>query len=64
MYEFTNQLAALQPPAPHMQQLFGALYGNQDDTNGFLSAMTGAIPLPEFMSKENLGRIMSAAKNH
>jgi hypothetical protein len=28
----------------------------------FLSAITGAIPLPDFMSNENLGRIMAASK--
>jgi hypothetical protein len=34
-----------------------------DATNAFLSAITGAIPLPDFMSNENLGRIMAAAKD-
>ena len=63
MYEFTTQLASLEPPPPEMQALFGALRGNQDATNAFLSAITGAIPLPEFMSNENLGRIMAAAKD-
>ena len=55
--------AALEPRPPEMQALFGALYGNQDATNAFLSAITGAIPLPDFMSTENLGRIMAAAKD-
>ena len=63
MYKFTSQLAALEPPPPEMQALFRALYGNQDATNAFLSAITGAIPLPDFMSNENLGRIMAAAKD-
>jgi 2-polyprenyl-6-methoxyphenol hydroxylase-like FAD-dependent oxidoreductase len=62
MYEFTTQLAALESPPPEMQALFGALCGNQDATNAFLSAITGAIPLPDFMSNENIGRIMAAAK--
>jgi 2-polyprenyl-6-methoxyphenol hydroxylase-like FAD-dependent oxidoreductase len=62
MYEFTTQLAALEPPPPEMQALFGALHGNQDATNAFLSAITGAIPLPDFMSNENIGRIMASAK--
>jgi 2-polyprenyl-6-methoxyphenol hydroxylase-like FAD-dependent oxidoreductase len=61
MYEFTAQLAALEPPPPQMQALFGALRGNPDATNAFLSAITGAIPLPDFMSDENVGRIMAAA---
>ena len=61
MYEFTTHLAALDPPPPEMQALFGALRHNQDATNAFLSAITGAIPLPDFMSNENIGRIMAAA---
>ncbi|MGB2717212.1 MAG: NAD(P)/FAD-dependent oxidoreductase [Vicinamibacterales bacterium] len=62
MYEFTTHLAALESPPPEMQALFGALRGNQDATNAFLSAITGAIPLTEFMSNDNIGRIMAAAK--
>jgi len=63
MYEFTTHLAALEPPPPEMQALFGALRGNQDATNAFLSAITGAIPLSDFMSNENIGHIMAAAKD-
>lgn len=62
MYEFTLQLATLEPPPPQMQELFLALRGNQDATNAFLSAITGAIPLPDFMSPENLGRIVAAGR--
>jgi flavin-dependent dehydrogenase len=61
MYEFTQQLARLEPPPVQMQQLFAALRGNQDATNAFFSAITGAIPLPEFMSPENVGRILAAS---
>jgi 2-polyprenyl-6-methoxyphenol hydroxylase-like FAD-dependent oxidoreductase len=61
MYEFTAHLAALEPPPPEMRALFAALHGNQDATHAFLSAITGAIPLPDFMSDENIGRIMAAA---
>ena len=58
----TTQLAALESPPPEMQALFGALRGNQDATNAFLSAITGAIPATDFMSNDNIGRIMAAAK--
>jgi 2-polyprenyl-6-methoxyphenol hydroxylase-like FAD-dependent oxidoreductase len=61
MYEFTCQLATLEPPPPEMQRLFAALHGNQEATNQFFSAITGATPLPAFMSEENVGRIVSAA---
>lgn len=63
MYEFTTQLAALESPPPETQALFAALRGNQDATNAFLSAITGASPLTEFMSRDNLDRIMAAARS-
>ncbi len=63
MYEFTTRLAALTPSPPEMQALFAALRGNQDATNAFLSAITGAIPLSDFMSSDNRGRIMASAKD-
>ena len=63
MYEFTTHLAALEPPPPEMRALFGALRGNQDATNAFLSAITGAIPLSDFMSAGNLDRITAAARD-
>jgi hypothetical protein len=47
---------------PEMQALFAALRGNPDATNTFLSAITGAIPLSDFTSHENIGRIMAAAR--
>ena len=61
MYEFTTHLAALEPPPANLRALFRALRSNQDATNAFLSAITGASPLSDFMSNENIARIMAAA---
>lgn len=61
LYDFTRQLASLEPPPPEMQQLFGALARNQEATNQFYSAITGATPIPEFFAPENVGRIMAQA---
>ena len=61
MYDFTCQMATLEPPPPQMQQLFVALRGNQEATNQFYSAITGSIPLPVFMNPENIGRIVAEA---
>jgi flavin-dependent dehydrogenase len=61
MYDFTYTLAALELPPPPMQMLFGALRNNQEATNDFFSAITGATPLHEFMAPENLGAIIGAA---
>ena len=62
LYHFTCELATLEPPPPEIQQLFGALHGNQEATNQFYSAITGSLPLPQFMDPENLGRIMAGAR--
>jgi 2-polyprenyl-6-methoxyphenol hydroxylase-like FAD-dependent oxidoreductase len=61
MYHFTCEIATLEPPPPEMQALFGAMHSNQEATNQFFSAMTGSLPLPEFMDPENVGRIIAAA---
>ena len=61
MYDFTCQLATLEPPPPQMQQLFAALRGNQETTNQFFSAITGSRSLPAFMSPENLHQIVERA---
>jgi 2-polyprenyl-6-methoxyphenol hydroxylase-like FAD-dependent oxidoreductase len=60
MYDFTCELAKLEPPPPQMQQLIAALHGNQGATDEFFAALTGATPLPVFMSPENIGRILQA----
>ena len=35
MYEFTTQLATLEPPPPELQQLLAAVHGNQEAMDGF-----------------------------
>jgi flavin-dependent dehydrogenase len=60
LYEFTHQLAALQPPPPEMQQLFAALRGNQAQTDRFFGTIAGTTPIPECFAPENLGHIMAA----
>jgi hypothetical protein len=44
-----------------MQQLIGAMYGNQEAMDGFVSVMAGTLPAPEFFAPENAGRIISQA---
>jgi 2-polyprenyl-6-methoxyphenol hydroxylase-like FAD-dependent oxidoreductase len=61
LYKFTTELAKLEPPPPEMQVLFGALHGNQEATNEFFAAMTGSIPLLQFMAPDNISRIMAQA---
>ena len=40
MYEFTCQLATLEPPPPEMRQLFGAIHGNQKAMDGFVQVLS------------------------
>ena len=61
IYEFTDEFAQLEPPPPEMQQLLGAMHGNQEAMDGFVSVQAGTLPAPEFFAPENVGRIMSAA---
>ena len=59
VYEFTDEFAQLQPPPPEMQQLLGAMRGNQDAMDAFVSVQANTLPAPEFFAPENVGRIMA-----
>ena len=61
IYGFTCDFAKLEPPPPEMQQLIGAMQGNQEAQDGFVSVMAGTLPAPEFFGPENAGRIMAAS---
>jgi 2-polyprenyl-6-methoxyphenol hydroxylase-like FAD-dependent oxidoreductase len=61
MYEFTCQLATLEPPPPEMQQLFGAIHGNQDAMDDFVRMNAGTISPAEFFAQENVAAITAAA---
>lgn len=61
MYEFTCQLATLEPPPPEMQQLFSAIHGNQPAMDDFVKMNAGTISPAQFFAPDNIGRIMAAA---
>jgi len=60
MYEFTCQLASLEPLPPPMQHLFGAIAGNQKAMDGFAQVNAGTISPAAFFSPENVRAIMTA----
>jgi len=62
MYEFTCQLATLEPPPPEMQQLFGAIHGNRAAMDGFVQMNAGTISPAQFLSPESVGAIIGAAQ--
>ena len=51
IYGLTCDFATLEPPPPEMQQLIGAMQGNQDAQDGFVSVMAGTLPAPEFFGR-------------
>jgi 2-polyprenyl-6-methoxyphenol hydroxylase-like FAD-dependent oxidoreductase len=61
MFEHTTQLARLAAPPPAMSSLLEALRGNRAETGRFLGTVTGTVPIPEFFSPENVGRIFEAS---
>jgi 2-polyprenyl-6-methoxyphenol hydroxylase-like FAD-dependent oxidoreductase len=50
-----------QPPPPELQQVLGAVHGNQDAMDGFARVNAGVTSPAEFFSEENIGRIFAAA---
>jgi flavin-dependent dehydrogenase len=62
MFEFTTQLATLEPPPPELQQLLGAVHGNQEAMDGFARVNAGVTSPAEFFADENVGRIFAAAE--
>lgn len=61
IYEFTTQLATLEPPPPEMQELLGAVHGNADAMDAFASVAAGTLAPREFFSPEHIGQVMAAA---
>jgi 2-polyprenyl-6-methoxyphenol hydroxylase-like FAD-dependent oxidoreductase len=60
-YQMTVDQARMTPPPPEMQQLFGALRGNQAQINRLFGVFSGSVPPQEFFAPENIGQIMMAA---
>jgi 2-polyprenyl-6-methoxyphenol hydroxylase-like FAD-dependent oxidoreductase len=58
MYDLTDEFARIQPPPSDMQQLLGAIHGNQDATDAFIGVQAGTVPPPEFFAPENIARMM------
>jgi 2-polyprenyl-6-methoxyphenol hydroxylase-like FAD-dependent oxidoreductase len=61
MYEFTCQLATLEPPPPEMQQLLAAIHGNQMAMDEFARMNAGTISPAAFFAPENVNAMMAAA---
>jgi 2-polyprenyl-6-methoxyphenol hydroxylase-like FAD-dependent oxidoreductase len=63
MYEFTCQLAALEPPDEGLQQLLAAVDGNQSLMDAFAQSYAGTISPAKFFAPENVTAIIAASKD-
>jgi 2-polyprenyl-6-methoxyphenol hydroxylase-like FAD-dependent oxidoreductase len=59
VYELTDEFAMLEPPPAELQQLLGAIVGDQDAMDDFVSVQANTLAAPEFFAPENVGRLMS-----
>jgi 2-polyprenyl-6-methoxyphenol hydroxylase-like FAD-dependent oxidoreductase len=61
MYEFTTQLATLEPPPAEMQALLAATTHSQAAMDGFVSVTTGSLSPVAFFDPGNVEQIFAAA---
>jgi 2-polyprenyl-6-methoxyphenol hydroxylase-like FAD-dependent oxidoreductase len=62
MYEFTAQLATLEPPPPELQELLAAVQGNPEAMDGFARVNAGVTSPAVFFAEDNVARIFAAAR--
>jgi 2-polyprenyl-6-methoxyphenol hydroxylase-like FAD-dependent oxidoreductase len=61
IYGFTTELATLEPPPVELQQLLGALPGNQTAMDAFVSVTAGTLSPAAFFDPANIGQMLAAA---
>jgi 2-polyprenyl-6-methoxyphenol hydroxylase-like FAD-dependent oxidoreductase len=61
MYEFTTQLATLEPPPAELQQLIGAMRGNQPAMDAFARLNAGVTSPVDFFSEANVQSVFASA---
>jgi flavin-dependent dehydrogenase len=62
MYDFTCQLAALEPPPPELQALLAALPGNQAAIDGFARMNAGVLSPARYLAPANVAAILGASQ--
>ena len=64
IYEFTTETAKLEPPTPEMQQLLGAVQGDQAAMDAFASVIAGTMSPVDFFDPAHIGAIMGNATSY
>jgi 2-polyprenyl-6-methoxyphenol hydroxylase-like FAD-dependent oxidoreductase len=59
MYEFTTELATLEPPSPQLAGLLGAMQGDRDAMDGFARVAAGVTSPADFFAGPNVERILA-----
>ena len=54
LYDFTYELASLEPPTADMQALFGALRDDPEQTSRFFGVIAGTVPIAEFFARDDV----------
>jgi hypothetical protein len=60
MFEFTAEMARLDPPTAQMAQIIGALPGKPVQAQRFLGVFAGTIAVPDFFSPGNLQELLAS----
>jgi flavin-dependent dehydrogenase len=60
IYEFTSELATMEPPPPEMQQLLGQIHGNQAAMDAFVSVNAATVSPAQFFDPTFLGPLLAA----
>jgi 2-polyprenyl-6-methoxyphenol hydroxylase-like FAD-dependent oxidoreductase len=60
-YEFTAQLATLQPPPPELQRVLSAVHGNQEAMDEFARVAAAVTSPADFFSEQNVRRLLAGA---
>jgi 2-polyprenyl-6-methoxyphenol hydroxylase-like FAD-dependent oxidoreductase len=60
VYEFTSQLATLEPPPPEQAEFLTAVSRSQPGMDDFASVVAGALSPTEFFADANVARLLAA----
>jgi 2-polyprenyl-6-methoxyphenol hydroxylase-like FAD-dependent oxidoreductase len=61
MFELTCEMAAMEPPSAQKEALLGAVYGNEEAMDDFVSVAAGTLPVSGFFAPDNVERIFTQA---
>ena len=62
IYEFTTQLATLEPPPAEVQQLLGATQDEPAAMSAFVSVVAGTLSPVEFFDPTHIQRLLAGAR--